>query len=70
MNVERSVMLLYETKKLVIPPDEDPFWVVFVRSDKGQVVPVVAGGVVDLAITELDGKIVEMKKIREPLRET
>jgi hypothetical protein len=62
-------MLLYQTKKLVNPPDEDPFWVVFVRSDDGQAIPVVTGGVVDLAINELDGKIVEMKKIREPLRE-
>lgn len=62
-------MLLYQTKKLVIPPNEDPFWVVFVQSDKGQVVPVVAGGVVDLAISELDGKIVEMKKTRELLSE-
>ncbi len=62
-------MLLYQTKKLVTPPDEEPFWVVFVRSDEGQVIPVVTGGVVDLAINELDGKIVEMKKIREPLRE-
>ncbi len=42
---------------------------VFVRSDDGQVVPVVTGGVVDLAINEFDGKIIEMKKIREPLRE-
>ncbi len=62
-------MLVYQTKKLVTPPDEDPFWVVFVRSDDGQAIPVVTGGVVDLAINEFDGKIVEMKKIREPLRE-
>ena len=62
-------MILYQTKTLVTPPDEDPFWVVFVRSDEGQVIPVVTGGVVDLAINEFDGKIVEMKKIREPLRE-
>jgi hypothetical protein len=61
-------MLLYQTKKLVTPPDEDPFWVVFVRSDDGQAIPVVTGGVVDLAINEFDGKIIEMKKIREPLR--
>lgn len=63
-------MLLYQTKKLVTPPDEDPFWVVFVRSDEGRVIPVVTGGVVDLAINELGGKIIEMKKIREPLRES
>lgn len=62
-------MLLNQTKKLVAPPDEDPFWVVFVRSEEGQVVPVVTGGVVDLAINELDGKIIEMRKIRDPLRE-
>ena len=62
-------MLLYQTKKLVNPPDEDPFWVVFVRSDDGQVVPVVTGGVVDLAINEFDGKIIEMKRIRKPLSE-
>ena len=61
-------MLLYQTKKFVTPPDEDPFWVVFVRSDDGQAIPVVTGGVVDLAINEFDGKIIEMKKIREPLR--
>lgn len=62
-------MLLNQTKKLVAPPDEDPFWVVFVRSDDGQVVPVVTGGVVDLAINEFDGKIIEMKRIRKPLSE-
>ena len=62
-------MLLYQTKKLVTPPDEDPFWVVFVRSDDGQAIPVVTGGVVDLAINEFDGKIVEMKKIHEPIHE-
>lgn len=62
-------MLLYQTKKLVTLPDEDPFWVVFVCSDEGQVIPVVTGGLVDLAINELDGKIVEMKKLRGPLRE-
>lgn len=62
-------MLLNQTKKLVAPPNEDPFWVVFVRSEEGQVVPVVTGGVVDLAINELDGKIIEMRKIRDPLRE-
>ena len=62
-------MLLYQTKNLVNPPDEDPFWVVFVRSDDGQVVPVVTGGVVDLAINEFDGKIIEMKRIRKPLSE-
>ncbi|MFA9405587.1 MAG: hypothetical protein ACERKX_07185 [Anaerolineales bacterium] len=62
-------MLLNQTKKLVAPPNEDPFWVVFVRSDDGQVVPVVTGGVVDLAINEFDGKIIEMKRIRKPLSE-
>jgi len=62
-------MLLNQTKKLVAPPNEDPFWVVFVRSDDGQVVPVVTGGMVDLAINEFDGKIIEMKRIRKPLSE-
>ena len=58
-------MLLSETRRLVAPPDEKPFWVVFVQSEEGQAVPVVSGGIVDLAVNELGGEIVEMERIRE-----